>query len=144
MLNPMGASKATQNITPTSQRGDMVEDLESNLERAQYLQSILVARATGENADNQDYQLLRTMFVADPRTKVLLPGFVKTNRELGQFWQFIKPKFEKYAERRNFIYSKFMPLLDYLEGGENNAPSDESISDGLKKESCENDYRDYS
>lgn len=47
--------------------------------------------------------------------KEILPSYVIKNRDLSQFWQFIKYKFPTYAERRQFIRSDFDNLLDYLE-----------------------------
>lgn len=93
------------------------DHLESDLERAKYLQNMLIGQATGGSADPQDFDELRKYFLYDPCTKSILPSFVRTNRDLPQFWQFIKSKFAHYAERREFIYSEFVPLLDFLERG---------------------------
>ena len=109
----------------------MIDELDSDFERAQYLQNMLISEATGGGAEDSDYQQLRRLFVNNPDTKRLLPTFVRTNRDLAQFWQFIKHKFAHYAERRSFIYSEFIPLLDFLEG-RSAAPSDSSISEGLR------------
>lgn len=109
----------------------MIDDLYTDFERVQYLQNMLISEATGGPSDNGDYQLLRRHFVDNPDTKELLPGFVRTNRDLAQFWQFIKFKFKHYSERRDFIWSEFSPLLDFAEGKQS-APSDKSISEGLK------------
>jgi hypothetical protein len=109
----------------------MTDELDSDFERAQYLQNMLISEATGGGAEDSDYQQLRRLFVNNPDTKALLPNFVRTNRDLAQFWQFIKHKFAHYAERRSFIYSEFTPLLDLLEG-RSVVPSDSSISEGLR------------
>jgi hypothetical protein len=109
----------------------MIDDFDSDFERAQYLQNMLISDATGGTAEDRDYQTLRRLFVSNPETKDLLPSFVKTNRDLAQFWQFIKHKFDHYAERRGFIYSEFTPLLDFLEG-KTPAPADNAISDALR------------
>lgn len=109
----------------------MIDDLDSDFERAQYLQNMLISEATGGSADDRDYQILRRHFVDQAEVKDLLPAFIRTNRDLAQFWQFIKYKFKHYAERRNYIYEKFVPLLDFLEG-KTSGPADSAISDGLK------------
>lgn len=109
----------------------MIDELDSDFERAQDLQNMLISEATGGGAEDSDYQLLRRLFVNNPDTKILLPTFVRTNRDLAQFWQFIKHKFAHYAERRSFIYAEFTPLLDFLEGRAA-VPSDSSISEGLR------------
>ena len=109
----------------------MIDELDSDFERAQDLQNMLISEATGGGAEDSDYQLLRRLFVNNPDTKILLPTFIRTNRDLAQFWQFIKHKFAHYAERRSFIYAEFTPLLDFLEGRAA-VPSDSSISEGLR------------
>ena len=109
----------------------MIGDLDSDIERAQYLQNMLISEATGGSAEDRDYQLLRRHFVDQVEIKDILPAFVRTNRDLAQFWQFIKYKFGHYAERRDFIYTEFVPLLDYLEG-KTTAPADTFISDALR------------
>jgi len=88
----------------------MIDDLNSDFERAQYLQNMLISEATGGSAEDRDYQLLRRRFVDQSETKDLLPAFVRTNRDLAQFWQFIKYKFKHYVERRDFIYTEFVSL----------------------------------
>ncbi|KAF0108162.1 MAG: hypothetical protein FD146_1176 [Anaerolineaceae bacterium] len=109
-----------------------MENLETDFERAQYLQTLLIATATGPSGDNRDYQLLRQYFLEKPDTKPLIPSWVRTNRDLAQFWQFIKYKFPSYAERRTFIWSEFAPLLEYLEAG-GSVPTDHTVSEILSR-----------
>lgn len=109
----------------------MIEELETDLEKGEYLQNLLIGYATGGGGENGDYQLLRNHFVNTEGTKSLLPSFIKTNRDLSQFWQFIKHKYATYADRRTFIWKEFAPLLDFLEG-KTLAPADNTISNGLK------------
>lgn len=109
----------------------IMNQLDTDLERAEALQNLMVARATGEGGDNGDYFELRNHFLDNPATKDLLPKFVRTNRQLDQFWAFIKYEFGGYAERRKYIWEAFTPLLDFLEG-KTAVPADNSISDGLK------------
>lgn len=108
-----------------------MEELQTDLERAEYLQNLLVSEATGDSGENDHYQELRRHFMANASTKELVPGFVRTNRDLGQFWQFIKHRFKHYAERREFIWTELAPLLERLEGGLI-APLDTAISDALR------------
>jgi len=110
---------------------NVLQELETDFEKAVCLQNILIARATGETPDSGDYQILRQTLLKKESVKQLMPAFVKTNRDLNQFWQYIKYEFGRYQERRDFIYSAFQPLLDHLEG-KNVAPPDSSISDVLK------------
>jgi uncharacterized protein YfkK (UPF0435 family) len=109
----------------------MMDEFDSDFERGQYLQNMLISHATGGTAEDRDYKAIRKRFVSDVDTKKLLPAFVRTNRDLTQFWQFIKHKFAHYDERRSFIYSEFTPLLDFLEG-KTPAPADNAISEGLR------------
>lgn len=110
---------------------DVFKELETDLEKATCLQNILISRATGGAPDSGTYELLRKILLDNAQTKPLLPDFVKTNRDLDQFWQFIKYEFETYKERRTCIYTAFQPLLDLLEG-KTAAPPDSSISQMLK------------
>lgn len=106
-------------------------ELETDFERAVCLQNTLIARATGEMPSASDYKFLRQALIENPSIKALVPEFVRTNRDLSQFWQFIKYKFEKYQQRRDFIYGEFQPLLDFLEG-KNQVPADNAISEALR------------
>jgi hypothetical protein len=106
-------------------------DTLTDQERVTSLQNILIARATGEGADEAGYQLIRSNLLDNPNTSALLPSFVSTCRDLSQFWAFIKPRFGTYAERRDFIWKAFASLLDHLEGRATK-PADAPISDGLK------------
>lgn len=103
------------------------------IERAQALQNIMISRATGGggNDDAYVYDLLRREFMADAATQSLLPSFVRTCRDLDQFWGHIKDIAPKYDPRKKYIYEAFAPLLDHLEGA-NRAPADAGVSDALE------------
>jgi len=103
----------------------------SETEIAEYLQKILISRATGEFVIDNEYIGLRKHFIENPATAELLPNFVRTNRDLSQFWNFIKYKYGTYQERREFIWAQFTPLFEFLEG-KNTKPADPTITDGLK------------
>lgn len=79
------------------------------------LQTICLARATGQVADHDRYQTLRNGLVAEERINRRLPTFVRACRDLGAFWSYIQSKFSSYAERRSFIRDEFQGLLDDLE-----------------------------
>ena len=95
------------------------------IERVQMMQSILTANATGGGGpgDDRAYQILRREFMGDPSLRDRLPSFVRSHRDLGAFWPFIKHEAGSYAERRQIISTAFTPLLDDLEGLER-APAD--------------------
>ncbi|RJS92029.1 abortive infection family protein [Salinisphaera sp. Q1T1-3] len=96
-------------------------------EQAETLQNLLISHATGGSEDNAEFARLRQAVIANSSLEELAPQFVRTNRNLSQFWQFIKYKFGTYAERRDFIWSEFQPLLGALERS-TIAPSDGSVS----------------
>ncbi len=96
------------------------------------LQNLLVARATGEAASEHAYVPLRAQLLKDPLVGSLLPRFVRTSRDLGQFWQFIQPKFAHYAERRQYIWDEFRPALDTAEGSIS-SPVAETAKEILKR-----------
>lgn len=99
------------------------------LDKVQSLQNLLVSHATGGNADPGSYHLLRDELRQNSVVGSLLPRFVQTSRDLGQFWQFIKFKFPTYAERRQFLWDEFRPALDAAERG--TPPTDDTTSDAL-------------
>lgn len=110
-----------------------ISSYETDSEKAEYLQLILTNHATSDGpADFEHYKILRRYFLDKPDTKELLPAWVRTKRDLGQFWQFIKSKFSTYAERRTFIWNEFSPLLDYLES-DDKTPHAEDIGEQLGK-----------
>lgn len=107
-----------------------LEHLETPLDRMEYLQSLLIDEATGGSGDNDHYQALRVELLDNPLCSNLVPRWVKTNRSLPQFWQFIKFKFDNYAARRHFIWDEFAPLMEFLEGGQT-SPAQKTISEVL-------------
>lgn len=110
---------------------NVIEELENDLQKAKAFESLLIHHATDGSAPPSDYEIFREFFINSDSFRDLTPDFVKTNRTVGQFWSFIKGKYRSYAERREYIYSEFSNLFEYLEG-RNNTPSDTGISDGLR------------
>ncbi len=79
------------------------------------LQNLLISRATGGEEKASEYTTLRQVIVTNASLETVTPNFLKTCRTLDQFWQFIKYEYETYAERRQFIWKEFQPLLQQLE-----------------------------
>lgn len=101
-------------------------------EIAEMLQNLLVSHATGGSEDDDEYKRLRQKIVSQKTIERQVPNFLKTCSSLAQFWQFIKHKFPTYAERREFLWGQFRPILEVLErGGE--TPSDNVVSTAIKK-----------
>jgi hypothetical protein len=108
------------------------------VEKVETLQNMLTATATGGSSDG-GYEDLRRELLNNPLTKAGLPRFVHTCRDLSQFWQFIKYKYGTYAERRQYIWGEFRPLLDALESRPSSPvqPSDEEILAKLSGEAVQ-------
>ncbi|WP_093832053.1 abortive infection family protein [Spirosoma endophyticum] len=102
-------------------------------DKVEYVQNMLISRATGGHAADSDYRNIRNELSTNQLINRFLPSYLNTNRSLGQFWQFIKNKFGSYEERRNFIWDSFKPVLELLERNSNAliSPNDESVSSTL-------------
>lgn len=117
----------------------MLDEFKNDFERVQALQNILIASCTGQEAQSSDYTALRSYLLDKPEYKELLPSFVRTSRELNQFWPYMKSKSSTYAGRRDYIWKEFTPILDYIEG-KNKAPLDQATSEMLKQFDTEGVY----
>lgn len=113
-----------------------MEEWQTDLERAESLQNALISHATGGAGDGRDYKSLRLYFISNTALSPLIPSFVRTCRDLSQFWDFIKHKFPSYQERRVYIRDELSKLFSELEGI-NHKPSDAAITDGLQAHSEE-------
>lgn len=105
----------------------MIENL-SDLERAEMLKNMVTNCAVGGSRDDsRDYAVIRMGFMRDEEITKKLPLFIKTCRNLQEIWGFIKPKFDHYHERRDFIRGEFDPLLAMLEAVAR-SPGDDSVT----------------
>lgn len=103
------------------------------LEKVETFQNMLVSFSTGGQIDHSEYKQIRAELLNEPLIQELLPRFVRTCRDIYQFWQFIKKEFAHYQERRSFLWSQFAPIIDMLESRMMaNAPSDITTAKGLK------------
>ena len=105
---------------------------ETLLDKVELLQNQLIGQATSGGGSNEVYVRLRRELLADPTVGPKLPRYVRTCGDLGQFWQFIKPKFRSYAERREFIWNDFRPLIDEVAGVGSN-PGQQVVSAALQQ-----------
>jgi hypothetical protein len=111
---------------------------ETDYGKAEYLQEILINRATQDGPSNDEhYKELRKYFLEKSDTRQFIPTWISTNRDLDQYWHFIKRRFATYRERREFIWNEFRPLLDHLEHT-TEIPLSEDIRKGLV--SLDSDY----
>lgn len=109
-----------------------IEFIKTDFDKAEYLQSMLLARGTGGDASDDHYFQMRHELMSNPNYAELLPRWLKTNRNLDQYWQYIKNKFPSYAERRAFLYQELNPLLEYLETKQT-LPAAKNIDEVLSK-----------
>ena len=113
---------------------------ETTIEEVESFQNLLVAIATSGNRGGYEYGELRRSLVNNANISDRLPRFVKTNRDAGQFWNFIKQKFSTYKDRREFLWEEFRPLLEWLENLDN-IPAHSGISETLEQFNAENVQR---
>jgi len=104
---------------------------EDRFEQAKMLENILVAACEGNISDNYSYEELRREFMADATLKKLLPDFVRSCRDLGHFWGFIKGVSPKWEPRRFFVREALSRLFNHIEEV-NIAPVDTVASDVLQ------------
>lgn len=99
-------------------------------EKIESFQNLLVDIATSGNRpeEEENFKQLRTTLIGNSEIKDHLPDFVKTNRTVAQFWQFIKGKFSTYAERRTFIWNEFATALNYIEAKQNGITENNKIN----------------
>ncbi|MCK4798024.1 MAG: abortive infection family protein [Spirochaetes bacterium] len=84
------------------------------------------------SGDIKGYKMIRDELIVNPSIKSKLPIFLETCEDLNQFWTFIKMKFPTWAERREYIFKEFEPVLFLLKNG-CIALSDETVTTGLAR-----------
>lgn len=99
------------------------QSLTTEFEKVSYFQSLLISRATGKFAEDKEYESLRQELLSIPHIASMLPAWIRTSRTLDSFWEFIKARYETYAERRSYLYAQFTPILDALEFGGSTSPT---------------------
>lgn len=90
---------------------------------------LLLAVATGGSRKDWEYQQIRERLLAS-HLNSQLPEFVRRYRTVGQFWDFIKRKFDTYQQRRDFLHELFDPLILQEEKG--NSPVDSTATPVLE------------
>jgi hypothetical protein len=100
------------------------------LDKVRQLEDIFITCATGGKTSDEDYSKLRLELLKDRAVTDLLPSFVKDFDQLPKFWGFIKVTFSTYADRREFIWDQFRPLIVSLEEKDisESQPADDDIS----------------
>jgi Abortive infection C-terminus len=109
-----------------------LDDIPDNaLEQARMLENILLAACEGDRTSDRLYIQLRTMLFDNHDIKALLPSFVRTSRDLGHFWSYIKGRSAHWEPRRVHVRDAMTPVINYLEGA-TKAPVDDVASDVLE------------
>ncbi len=111
---------------------DLSDIPDSSIEQVEMIEVILIDRATGKNVEEYIYMRLRKKLMDNPITKDKLPPFVRKGLNFSMVWQSMQNKDRTYAGMQKFIHDAFIPLMEYLTG-QNNAPSDATVSDVLEK-----------
>lgn len=90
----------------------------SEVDAVNRLQSIMLAACEGNQdlSRGRDYVLMRRLFLARPDFQDVVPGYVRSHRDLGAFWTYIKGFAPKWETRRRHVYETFQPLFDRAEG----------------------------
>lgn len=102
--------------------------MEELLEAIELLRNLMLARATGGSASDQEYRRLREALLEHPDIGANgLPRCVRTCPNLDAFWPFIQSK-GGYQARREYLSDAFQPLIDELEG-RSASPSDGVVAD---------------
>lgn len=91
-------------------RAQMEDFPDTQLEQAEMLKNIMIARATGSFPSEAHYKALRQVLMEETSAKPLLPEFVRTCRSLSEFWGYIKGQSGSYQGRREHIYAAFQPF----------------------------------
>jgi hypothetical protein len=101
-------------------------------EQAKSLENLLLSACEGNRDNVGFYQQLRSELMQDSTLRALLPEFVRTCRDLGHFWGYIKTVSGQWEPRRYHVREAMTPLFQHLEGA-NTSPVDTVASDVLQK-----------
>ena len=75
----------------------------------------LINRATGRACDVDEYITIRNFLVNNAIVNDILPNFIIVCRTPDEFWAFIRPKFDNYAQRREYIIAEMAPVLNKID-----------------------------
>jgi hypothetical protein len=81
--------------------------------------------------DVDAYKQLRTSLLQTSNVAKLLPDFIKDRRDPREVQQYLSQNFDNDADRREFIWTTFRPLLDTLEF--DGTPVEQSTSELLQR-----------
>lgn len=104
-----------------------IDDLSILLEQ---LKLGLIGTATddGYELSDDEFKRIRKLILTNQSFNEVTPRFLKTCRNLSEFWQFIKNEYPTYAERRTFISESINSLLNIVEFEEGTGALEFSIN----------------
>lgn len=112
---------------------DKPADRQTLSEMVEELKNGLTTHATGGSMDSARYQAIRKTLLGVPDLSPRLPRFLKTCRDTNDFWGFIKQKFGRYQERRDYLAEELNPIIDYLEDASQIAEQQFDFGDPIGK-----------
>jgi hypothetical protein len=82
------------------------------------LQSLLLLACEGNKdlSNGREYRAIRSQLLRRSDLSDALPKYIRSHRDLGSFWQFIKSYAPMWEDRRQMVSSTFEPLFDRVEG----------------------------
>lgn len=92
-----------------------INELKTDFAKAEALLNVLTEAATGGDRHDSLFSDLK-LFFSESSYKKHLPEWLNGIWSLNLFWSFIKPKFDRYSERRGFLGEEFTPLLNACQG----------------------------
>lgn len=75
----------------------------------------LTSRATGGVYENSEYIRIRKLLLDDKNINNLVPQFIKSCRNIDEFWGFIKAEYPNYDSRRTFLATELNPIMEAVE-----------------------------
>lgn len=103
------------------------------VEQLQAFKEFLVSYATGAGVDDpEEYKAFRKGIVDNPALKAVAPEFLRSCRDVNDFWSYIKSHAPTYAERRETLREAFAPLFEVAES-DLGSPADEDVAATLKR-----------
>jgi serine/threonine protein kinase len=75
----------------------------------------LMQRATGGQYENQEYIRMRNLILSEQSLNHRVPQFLKSCRNLDEFWVYIKAKHSTYEKRRTYLTTELNSLIEAAE-----------------------------
>ena len=79
----------------------------------------LLAKATDGDYADKNYLADLQFLMADQRIAKMIPASIQASRTASDFRRAMQAKFQRYADRRQFIDEQMAPIFDYLHDVEN-------------------------